>query len=344
MLPADLEVLTEDRDFSTGALLDLVQGLRRLPEGGVLAVIGRAPRLRSDLTTWSKLTGNGLLEVLETGEGNVRYAVRKGAAPEAPTDPAGPGERLWIYTNFHCNLSCDYCCVRSSPLALPRVVERETIRELAQQAPGLGFRAIYLTGGEPFLRPDIGGVLADCSASLPTTVLTNGTLLTGPRGRALETLSRDRLVLQVSLDTPTPQGHDLHRGAGSWQRAREGIQFARSLGYRVRVAATLADADARVAMDRWLASEGFPPEDRLVRPLARRGLARVGLPLARGELVPEITVTAGGVYWHPVGADDDDFRVLPRVGPLDEAVAAVQGAWNEERAVARRLAEVFHCA
>jgi len=31
-----------------------------------------------------------------------------------------PGYRLWIYTNFHCNLACDYCCVESSPRTDPR--------------------------------------------------------------------------------------------------------------------------------------------------------------------------------------------------------------------------------
>lgn len=344
MLAADLEIRTEDRDFATGALVELLEAFRRLPEGGVLAVVGRAPLLRRDLAMWSKLTGHGLVEVAETPQGEVRCAIRKGEVPPDTTDPAGPGERLWIYTNFHCNLSCDYCCVRSSPLAPPRSLDRARIRELVREAPVLGFRAVYLTGGEPFLRPDIGEVLADCVASLPTTVLTNGTLLAGPRGAALRDLPRDRLVLQVSLDTPTPEGHDRHRGAGSWERAREGIRRARELGYRVRVAATLPDARSREEMDRWLSGQGFAPEDRLVRPVARRGLAQVGLPLARGELVPEVTLTERGVYWHPVGADDEDFRVLDHVGTLEEAVAAVQGAWNDERLTSRRLAEVFHCA
>jgi TusA-related sulfurtransferase len=344
MLTADLEVRTEGRDFASGALLDVIDGIRRLPDGGVLAVVGRAPRLRNDLASWSKLTGHGLVEILETGDGTVRYAIRKGELPEGPTDPAGPGERLWIYTNFHCNLSCDYCCVRSSPLAPPRVLARETIRDLARQARELEFRTLYLTGGEPFLRADIGEILSDCTQALPTTVLTNGTLLSGPRGAALRDLSRERLVIQVSLDTPSSQGHDLHRGAGSWERAREGIRFARAQGYRVRVAATLAEADAREAMDHWLASEGFSAEDRLVRPLARRGLAMSGLPLTRAEVMPEVTVTAGGVFWHPVGADDEDFRVLSHVGSLEEAVEAVQSAWNGERAFSRRLAEVFQCA
>lgn len=344
MLTADLEIRTEDRDFASGALVELLAGLRRLPDGGVLAVVGRAPLLRRDLAMWSKLTGHGLVEVVETTDGNVRYAIRKGEVPPDPTDPAGPGERLWIYTNFHCNLSCDYCCVRSSPLAPARALDRSTIRDLAREAPGLGFRAIYLTGGEPFLRADIGEVLSDCAASLPTTVLTNGTLLSGPRGKVLQDLPRDRLVLQVSLDSPTPGIHDRHRGEGSWERARGGIRLARELGYRVRVAATLSEAADRESMDRWLTAEGFPKEDRLVRPLARRGLAQIGLPLSRGEVVPEVTVTARGVYWHPVGADDEDFRVLDHVGTLEEAVTAVQGVWNEERAVSRRLAEVFHCA
>ena len=49
------------------------------------------------------------------------------------------------------------------------------------------------------------------------------------------------------------------------------------------------------------------PEDRVIRRIALRGAAEEGVPIARADLVPEITITAEGVYWHPVGAEDDDL-------------------------------------
>ena len=43
-----------------------------------------------------------------------------------------------------------------------------------------------------------------------------------------------------------------------------------------------------------------------------------GIALARADLVPEITITAEGVYWHPVGAEDADLLVTPDIFPLAE--------------------------
>ena len=49
----------------------------------------------------------------------------------------------------------------------------------------MGVTEIFVTGGEPFLLPDIAGILAACAAAAPVTVLTNGMLFSGSRLRAL---------------------------------------------------------------------------------------------------------------------------------------------------------------
>jgi hypothetical protein len=157
-------------------------------------------------------------------------------------------------------------------------------------------------------------------------------------------LPRDRVVLQISLDSAAPRLHDLHRGAGSWAKAQRGIAVARGLGFRVRLAATVATEAEERALAEHFDREGVATEDRVVRRVALRGLASEGVALARGDLWPEPTVTAGGVYWHPVGADDDDFFVTGDALPLARAVEAVRLAWEEERRFARTLASVFHCA
>jgi hypothetical protein len=81
-----------------------------------------------------------------------------------------------------------------------------------------------------------------------------------------------------------------------------------------------------------------------VRRVALRGLATEGIPLARADLVPEVTITAEGVYWHPVGADDADFRVSRDVFPLTAAFAAVREVLGRERALTTSLASIFYCA
>jgi hypothetical protein len=45
--------------------------------------------------------------------------LRYGEAPDEVGEDRLVGSRLWLYTNFDCNLSCDYYCVRS----LPRSIE-----------------------------------------------------------------------------------------------------------------------------------------------------------------------------------------------------------------------------
>ena len=53
------------------------------------------------------------------------------------------------------------------------------------EAIDAGVSELILTGGEPFLLPDLDQIVAVCTAALPTTLLTNGMLF---RGRRLATL------------------------------------------------------------------------------------------------------------------------------------------------------------
>jgi sulfatase maturation enzyme AslB (radical SAM superfamily) len=201
-----------------------------------------------------------------------------------------------------------------------------------------------VTGGEPFLLEDIGEILASCAAAAPTTVLTNGMLFSGRRAESLQMLPRDRIVLQISLDSATPDRHDFHRGLGTWTRAREGVQRARAHGFRVRLAATVS-TDAEVEEFRqFLNEEKIAAEDRVVRRIALRGSASDGVAVTRADIVPEVTITAEGVYWHPIGAEDADLLVTREIFPLSESFAAVRRAFDREREHANKLARIFNCA
>ena len=173
-------------------------------------------------------------------------------------------------------LRCDYCCVRSSPKAPRRALGLERVRRIAIEAAELGVSEIFVTGGEPFLLPDIGEILAACAAAAPTTVLTNGMLFAGRRLETLRALPRDRVTLQISLDSPTPERHDRHRGKGTWARAWKGIERARAEGFRVRLAATVSsDAEAeefRCFLDAHQISE----ENRVITPHCAARLRHAG--------------------------------------------------------------------
>jgi organic radical activating enzyme len=336
-----VEVRAGAKDFSTGLLNDLLAALQGLADGDLLSLHGPA-RLGPDLDRWARFTGNAIVEVTPEGEIN-RFLVRKGA-PRSYDGAPLVGSRLWLYTNFDCNLACDYCCVRSSPRADPQALPLEDVQRAAAEAPGAGVRELFVTGGEPFLRADIAEVLLACARALPTTVLTNGLLFAGQRRLALRELPRDRVVFQISLDSATAALHDRHRGQGTWEKARAGIAIAREEGFRVRLASTVADAEAEQEFQAFVEREGIPEQDCILRRVALRGFAEEGVALSRADLVPEVTLTRAGVYWHPVGATDQDFFVTARSFPLVEAIEAVRLAFAEERRFATSLASVFRCA
>jgi molybdenum cofactor biosynthesis enzyme MoaA len=234
--------------------------------------------------------------------------------------------------------------VRSSPAAPRRALGLAQVQRIAAEAAQLGVREIFVTGGEPFLLVDIAGILTACAAAAPTTVLTNGMLFTGSRLEALCSLPRDRVTLQISLDSPTSELHDRHRGRGTWARAWEGIERTRAEGFRVRLAATVSsDAEAE-EFRRFLDAQQIAEENRVIRLIALRGFAAQGIALARADLVPEVTITAEGVYWHPVGAEDADLLVMREIFPLAESFAAVRRAFDRDRDHSRRLASIFNCA
>lgn len=338
-----IELDAGEKTFASGLLPDLIALLRRSRKGELVAVTSRDPDIGPELEAWCRFTRNSLIGT-EIEAGRTRWVLRHGEAPENTEEERPVGSRLWLYTNFDCNLSCDYCCVRSSPKAPRRPLGIERVRRIASEAAELGVQEIFVTGGEPFMLPDIGEILLACVATAPTTVLTNGMLFAGARLATLRALPRERITFQISLDSPTPERHESHRGKGTWARTSKGIQKARAEGFRVRLAATVStDAEAE-EFRAFLDAQGISEENRVIRRIALRGAATEGIALSRADLVPEVTITADGVFWHPVGAEDSDLLVSREIFPLADSFEAVRSAVDREFDHQRRLARIFNCA
>lgn len=332
-------------------ILDLVEQLGRLPDGGTVTVPVRSADDVETVRRWCERTGNTLVEAAPAsvlGGPPAMVRVRRGrpADPMAALPPdRRPGARLWIYTNFDCNLACDYCCVRSSPKAPRRALGVDRVRRLVREGADAGVSEVLLTGGEPFLLPDLGELVAASAELLPTTLLTNGMLFRGTRLQTLRAMPRE-VRLQISLDSATPERHDLHRGRGTWERSVAGIRTALAEGFRVRVAATLVTTDVAEErqLRRFLDELGIDPADQVLRPLAQQGAADEGLVLSAETLVPEVTVTADGVYWHPVTADDPQLQISAELFPLAPSIHRIQELFREYRSRADAAAEAFPCA
>ncbi len=250
--------------------------------------------------------------------------------PVPDSQTAASRWKLWIYTNYDCNLKCSYCVAKSSPNAPRRAVGLANVRQLVDEAVGLNFSHIFFTGGEPFLLPDIYEMLAYSSARVITSVLTNGMLLRGARLDKLGAINNENLIVQVSLDGGRAEDHDPYRGAGTWAKTVDGIKLLQERGFRVRIGSTETPANSAHLHEicEFHRSLDIPDEDHFIRPLAKRGYSKEGLELGMDNLLPEITVNLDGVFWHPLSTDAD-MQVSKKIFPLATAVQRVQTQLDE---------------
>jgi MoaA/NifB/PqqE/SkfB family radical SAM enzyme len=102
-------------------------------------------------------------------------------------------------------------------------------------------KEIYFTGGEPFLHKEILPLLELSLAAAPTTVLTNGTLITTAVADALAGLARAALYsleIRVSLDDVDADLNDRVRGPGAWGKATRAVRLLNDRGLVPIVTAT----------------------------------------------------------------------------------------------------------
>jgi MoaA/NifB/PqqE/SkfB family radical SAM enzyme len=247
-------------------------------------------------------------------------------------DPCAPAMawKLWIYTNYDCNLKCSYCVAKSSPNAPRRSIGLNNAKQLVDESVALGFDHIFFTGGEPFLLPDIYEMLAHSAAKVTTSVLTNAMLIRGARLEKLRAIQHPNLIVQVSLDGGAAEHHDAYRGKGTWDKTVEGIKILQDAGFDVRLSTTETPANTE-HMDQAHAfrrSLGIPDEHHFVRPLAKRGYSKDGIELSMGNLIPEVTVNLDGVFWHPLSTDAD-MQISKKIFPLKTSVDRIQSQLDE---------------
>ena len=150
---------------------------------------------------------------------------------------------LWLNTGTLCNLECVGCYIDSSPtndrLAYLTAAEARTFfEEIARDR--LPTTEIGLTGGEPFMNPDIYEIMGEAlERGFRVLVLTNAMrpmLRFKERLLALHRAHAGRLILRVSIDHPLPDRHEALRGPGSWAAMIEGVRWLAGHGFTVHVA------------------------------------------------------------------------------------------------------------
>ena len=244
------------------------------------------------------------------------------------------GDRLWLYATYHCNLACRYCLTESHP----RIADRRTLTsgamlQAVSEAAELGFGSVGVTGGEALMLSSFPATLVEIARMLPSLVLSNGTLFTDRVLDRLEPLADLDAAIQLSLDSHDPAANDAFRGSGNFEQVVAAIPRLRERGIRVRIATTVVDGsgsdlDQLCELHRSL---GVPDDDHIVRGVVRRGRAateRLGTELGPDDVLPELTLTAEGVFLHPFaptvqdGVTATDLRVGGSLFPLVDALGA----------------------
>jgi Radical SAM superfamily/4Fe-4S single cluster domain len=207
---------------------------------------------------------------------------------------------LWINTGTLCNITCRNCYIESSPtndrLAYISAAE---VAPYLEEATALGTREIGFTGGEPFMNPDFLAMLAAALArGFAALVLTNAMQpMRRPQiERALLDLNRtfaDKLMLRISLDHYTKALHETERGAGTWEKTIDGLDWLAAGNFRIAIAGRTCwgenEADARLGYARLIAERGWPIDAH------DPALLTLFPEMDGGHDVPEITTACWGI-------------------------------------------------
>jgi MoaA/NifB/PqqE/SkfB family radical SAM enzyme len=225
-----------------------------------------------------------------------------------------PG-RVWMYSNYHCNLACAYCLTESSPSAPKRDLTADRMIRIAEQAAEMGYTEIGITGGEPFLAASMPETVARIASILPTVVLTNGMLFTEARLDRMAPLADLPVKLQISLDADIAEENDGKRGDENFRKVVETIPRLIERGITVRIATTVDGEPDPAGMERLCTLHrglGVSDDDHIVRPIIHRGRAidnHMGLGIEHVNFPAELTITADGAFWSPFGPTIHDGRV-----------------------------------
>ncbi len=267
---------------------------------------------------------------------------------------------LWFCTGTLCNLTCEHCYIESSPSndALVYLSVDEVTTYLDEiETLALGTREIGLTGGEPFMNPDIIPILeAILSRGYQALVLTNAMR---PMMKLAEPLAAlnvqwgDRLTVRVSVDHYTADRHEQERGKRSWQPMIDGLRWLSRHGFHVHVAgrtcwdedeASLRSGYGKLFADKQIDVDAFDPARLVLFP-----------EMESGADVPEITTEC----WDILGKRPADIMcatsrmVIKHKGADHPVVAACtllpyEQEFNLGRTLAEALGDIHlnhpHCA
>jgi MoaA/NifB/PqqE/SkfB family radical SAM enzyme len=159
--------------------------------------------------------------------------------------------------SLRCNSSCGYC---NLPLNEGRYeMTREEICRVFTDLYRDGLRFVFVQGGEPLLRRDLPGILADLvRIGFHATLITNGTRLTADLVRRFDDLA---LSLSISLDTLDRLKYQRIRGADQLDQVLAGLELLRHYHHPKFITCIVSQVnrDEVSAVVRFARERGFLP-------------------------------------------------------------------------------------
>ncbi|MBD66643.1 MAG: radical SAM protein [Halobacteriovoraceae bacterium] len=150
---------------------------------------------------------------------------------------------LWFNTGTLCNLACENCYIESTPTNDRLVyLTAQDIQPYLDEVRDHQYPVsmIGLTGGEPFLNPNIREILTlILERGFDLLVLTNANRVLKRHQDSLLALKKrfgQNLHLRVSLDHFTAEVHDQERGAGAFKRTCDQLKWLYDHGFNISLA------------------------------------------------------------------------------------------------------------
>lgn len=152
-------------------------------------------------------------------------------------------DTLWFNTGTLCNLECLNCYIESSPKndRLVYLTTQEVTTYLDEiERENLPTREIGITGGEPFMNPDIITIMRESlQRGFDLLILTNAMRPMMKCADDLLDLKNefgDKMTIRVSIDHFIRELHEEERGARSWEPMMLGLKWLSEHNFKIDIA------------------------------------------------------------------------------------------------------------
>jgi SynChlorMet cassette radical SAM/SPASM protein ScmF len=155
---------------------------------------------------------------------------------------------IYFYLTQGCNLRCRHCWINPSFEKTEHkqhpFLDFEVFKDVIQQGKALGLSGVKLTGGEPFIHPDISEMIDYInSENLRLTIETNGVSLSEELVSKIR--KNKRSFVSVSVDGENAQTHEwVRRVPGCFDAALNGIKLLVNGGLRPQLIMSIMEYNA----------------------------------------------------------------------------------------------------